>query len=152
VQSDASGLFARRLCASTATPIVRLRHAIGTQLATEAAAPVAAAVDVDTATWTSRTAPETLPTAVADHLEQAERSVRSEKRESLALVRPGCEPPGARTALEPRRRAELLHYRVQRLHRLGLRGGIEGSRQPCAQLTRTGDVVARDRVRGPREA
>src|SRR6478672_2243122 len=79
---------------STAPPVVRLRHPIGTQSTTEPSAPIAAAIDIDAAAWASGAAAEAFPPAVADHLEQSERCIRTDKCESLALVGPGAERPG----------------------------------------------------------
>src|SRR6476619_8638881 len=137
---------------STAPPVVRLRHAIGTQLATESSAPIATAIDVDAAAWASGAAAEAFPPAVADYLEQSERCIRTDEYESFALVGPGAERPGLVDALELRRRTRLLQHRVQCLHGLGSRGGVEGSRQPRAELARPRDVIVGDRIRRLREA
>src|SRR4029077_9274916 len=131
---------------SPAPARVRLRHAIGTEFRTEASAPIAAAVDVHAAAWASGAAAETLPAAIADHLEQAERCIRSEECESFALVGPGAERPGLLDALQLRRRSRLLKDRVQLFHGHALRGGVEGGRQPRAELARLRDVIVGDRI------
>src|SRR4029079_8683454 len=135
---------------STAPPVVRLRHAIGTQLATEPSAPIATAINVDAAAWASGAPAEAFPPAVADHLEQSERCIRTDECESFALVGPGAERPGLVDALELRRRTRLLQQRVQCLHGLGLRGGVEGSRQPRAELACSRGVIGRRPIPRPR--